>query len=969
MAGTFLRKNQQVKGAAMNDDARDIATPIDAYVAVGRRLGLDPGLVIQLRRIGTLNSLSAEEACSMMDAMCAVFGADLAEEILRENPADYRSSIASVEPRVARILNLCQGLNRQDVLRMMRRSPKTFTVNDETFSALIECAAKLIPDETYRWMFLYAFPAYFSLNPIIVSECAARGITEATHRMDHAALWQVLQTEQSARMHLDNLMRELRYNDTLRARYFERLYRDLESYDAGLAFISELLDNGWTEADLREALGAYDHFRVAGSKRITAIQRVLTNMFGMPAPRAIFVFMKKPSILRAEPEAIANRIRAALPFPTPTDVERLLMKAPSILLQDADTTALRRAELIASGKSPDENPTLLLTRVATRTVAIEATQHAPNFDMRRPPNAADVATETEVAATNSIPKRSDKEEIARPTNANTVDDADALRGLSASPHPDCACPTTQKTESHPRSVIADRHSASQSPIDAPFDARQSRDANERHRVATLPTEAPEPNAGTNRRSAAHDEIAKRLGRLGYNVDQQNQRVNELIAWFGTEKAALDVIQKLMNADWNAYALDALLSHRVTHPPDSVERLLKLHEMFIHGFGVNKRVAAYIVSVTPKLAELSVEDVRARIRAALEEAATPLNVKRFVLCAATALQLDATEIASRRANLKARGIRVHLFPWRILQKKAETPPKKRTTKVESEPPPPVETQEKPECATAIQALESAGWTRRDAMLHLRIFTGLKGLDPTQLCHALIRLKSEIGLSDVIFTRRLNGNTRTLVFNRDALVDSYHPSANGNRRSLKDTRERLTPDQTAEAKRIGVGVHALDPDPTRSEHTIREALTVLHLIGFTGEGAKTFLQKYPELLTDDGRPLAVAYWLMTTYQLDPAGVNKNLRDPDARMALFLYPDALREMINERRRLGIEYDDLRMDPSFLDPCITWSRVFCPARELTLRLELLLRMGERPEKPVLNNLHTPSRAAFIRLINDQRV
>jgi len=856
----------------MNDDARNTATPIDAYVAVGRRLGLDPNLIIQLRRIGAFNSLSAEEACSMVDAMSAVFGPDLAEEILRDNPADYRSSIGNVEPRVSRILNLCQGLSRQDVLRMMRRSPKTFTVDGETFSALLESAAKLVPDNARRWTFLYAFPAYFSLNPVIVSECVARGITEATYQLDHPALWHALQAEQTARNRLEQLMRDLRYNETLCVRYLERLYKDLGSYHAGLAFLSDLLDSGWTKADLRDALGAYNYFRLAGSERIREIQRVLTETFGMPLMRVIVMLVKKPSILQASLETFEERIRAALPFPTQADVERLLLKAPALLLQDSDVTALRRAELIASGEHPDANPAILVVR--------QSPQHT-------------------LSAT--IPDEPD-EPIPEPPDADATEE--------------------------PTSILEDEN-------------------------------VPKPLAMNN--------VARKLEGFGYDDERRMMRIHWLTAWLGSEEAVLAVLGRLLDAGWNAHALDALLSHRRVYAPEAVDRLLELHGMFVHDFGVKKHVAAYIVSVTPTITEVPVDVLGARIRAALGSP-TPRAVERLVLCADRALRLSATALVRRRTNLEARGIRVDVSPRRILHKIAETPPKKRGAEDEYSPPPSIAKRSVPECATAIQAFEFAGWNRRDAMLHLRAFTDLKHVNPTQLCHSLIRLKAVLGISGDTFTRRLNENTRALVFNRDALMDSHLPTTDGKRRTLTETREGLTPDQAAEAKRIAVGVHALDPDPTRSEHTTEEALGVLRVSGFRAGNAKTFLQQYPELLTDDARPLALAYWLLASYRLGQEDVMRNLRDPDSRMALFLHPDALRKTINERRSLAIEYDELHMNPRSLDPCLAWSRVFCPTQEIAFRLELLLDMGERPGQTLLKNLHAPSRAAFVRLINTRR-
>lgn len=464
-------------------------------------------------------------------------------------------------------------------------------------------------------------------------------------------------------------------------------------------------------------------------------------------------------------------------------------------------------------------------------------------------------------------------------------------------------------------------------------------------------------------------ISMLLDSLGYDGAKRDRHIRLLVAWIGSEEAVLDMVRKLVAAGWNAHALDTLLSHRNAFAPETVDRLMDVHDLLVNGFGLQKRVAAYIASLAPSLTEIPVNLLRARICAALGASVTPRAVERLMLNAPAALRLSAEELVSRRANLEMRGIRAGLSPRRILQKAAELPPEKSVSEEASEPPPPVVVEPAvPVCTTAIQALESAGWNRRDAMLHLRAFTGLKDVDPAQLLHSLLRLKADLNLSGAAFTRRLNENTRALVFNHDALAASYDPAANGKRRTLKEARGRLTPDQTAEAMRTAVGVHALDPGPKWSEHTTRQALSILRLIGLTGKEAKTFLGKHPELLTDDGRPMAVAYWLMTTYCLEPECVRKNLDQPDSRMALFLHPETLRDTINERRRLGVEYERLHIHSSFLDPCLAWSRVFCPLEELAFRLEFLLELGARPNQNTLKQLHAASRVVFLKALKQER-
>lgn len=149
----------------------------DIYAVLAKEYRIDQSTVSILRTKRVFERLSVQEIRVMMERYIATFGTDIAQRLISYAPKDVRPWLEEVAPRVSELGRVCPDLKLRFAFDMIIREYEIIQCPKNHFDMLIESIFSLISSPQERQNFLYAYPQYFSLNPVKVRAFAGRGFT------------------------------------------------------------------------------------------------------------------------------------------------------------------------------------------------------------------------------------------------------------------------------------------------------------------------------------------------------------------------------------------------------------------------------------------------------------------------------------------------------------------------------------------------------------------------------------------------------------------------------------------------------------------------------------------------------------------------------------------------------------------------------------------------------------------------
>lgn len=180
-------------------EPRSVADPnpppddTDIYAVLAKEYRIDQSTVSILRTKRVFERLSVQEIRVMMERYIATFGTDIAQRLISYAPKDVRPWLEEVAPRVSELGRVCPDLKLRFAFDMIIREYEMIQCPKDHFDALIESLFGLISSPQERQNFLYAYPQYFSLDPVKVRAFTGRGFSLKKDG-DVPAFWQQLKS-------------------------------------------------------------------------------------------------------------------------------------------------------------------------------------------------------------------------------------------------------------------------------------------------------------------------------------------------------------------------------------------------------------------------------------------------------------------------------------------------------------------------------------------------------------------------------------------------------------------------------------------------------------------------------------------------------------------------------------------------------------------------------------------------------